>query len=173
MANQLTPFAWGEIALSQTAYVNGVPHATREAIGEWLEYAEPRKAISTLLERNSFIEEHSVVLNLRTTDGKNYDIKVYHPIGFLLMCMKAETDKARQMQEAVARFVWHFAGPKSFTPKERMERMKHRRTLLLDLAKTGDLTIRGALIEDLRDVSLELGVAMPGFATPQPSLPGV
>ena len=173
MTAQLTPFSYGEISLSQSTYLNGVPHATRDAIGEWLEYADPVRAVSKVLERNPYIDEHSTVVNLTTVDGKNRDVKVYHPIGFLLIVMESDTEKARRMKEAVARFVWHFAGPKTFTHKERMERMKHRRVLLLDLAKTGDLAIRGALIEDLREVSLELGIAMPGFATPQSALPGV
>jgi len=33
-------------------YRDGIPHATRAAIGEWLEYADPQKAIDKLLERN-------------------------------------------------------------------------------------------------------------------------
>lgn len=83
--NEVTPFHWGEIALSETVFIDGVPHATKTAIGEWLEYAEPRVAVNNILARNSYIEAHSVDINLISTDGKKYDTKVYHPIGFLLI----------------------------------------------------------------------------------------
>ena len=73
------PFSWGEISLSQTVQINGIPHVTRRAVGEWLEYAEPRKAIDKLVERNQHIEKRSVTVNMTATDGKNYDMKVYHP----------------------------------------------------------------------------------------------
>ena len=39
-----TPFTWGDITLSQVVDIDGTPHITKQAIGEWLEYIEPRKA---------------------------------------------------------------------------------------------------------------------------------
>lgn len=160
-ATELAPFAWGNIELSQATYVNGVPCVTRQAIGEWLEYGDPQKAIDNILSRNPHIERHSVPLKLRATDGKEYDTIVYHPIGFMMIVMESGQPKAKAMKEAVAEFVWRFAGPQDLTRKERLELLKHRRVLLNDLAKTGDTALREALITDLRDVSLTLGTPVP------------
>jgi len=52
--------------------------------GEWLEYADPQNAVDQVLGRNPHIENYSVPVKLSGTDGKIYDTKVYHPIGFLL-----------------------------------------------------------------------------------------
>ena len=175
---EISNFIWGDIALSQVAYVDGIPHATRAAIGEWLEYADPQKGIDNLLDRNSYIEAHSVPLKLTATDGKNYDTFVYHPIGFLLIVMESGQPKAIEMKQAVAKFVWHFAGPSKLMPKERMELLKLRRTLLNDLGKTKDAFVRQALLADLAEVSLRLGLHVPdvtllGKDANQIALPGV
>lgn len=177
-ATEVTPFHWGDIALSETIYIDGAPHATRNAIGEWLEYDDPIRAISKLLERNTYIDEHSVVVKLTTTDGKKYDTKVYHPIGFLLIVMESGQPKAQAMKQAVAEFVWHFAGPRRMSFKERMELLKHGRVLLNNLAKTKDAFERDGLIVQLREVQLALGQAMPdierlGKNPDQLALPGV
>ncbi len=112
---ELAPFVWGSIELSQATYVNGVPCATRQAIGEWLEYADPQKAVDNILAKNLHIERHSVPLKLRATDGKNYDTSVYHPIGFMMIVMESGQPRAKAMKEAVAEFVWRFAGPQDLS----------------------------------------------------------
>ncbi len=68
-AQSLQPFQWGEINLSQIVHINGIPHATKTAIGEWLEYADPRDAINKIVERNSHLRHYSVAVKLtaRTT----------------------------------------------------------------------------------------------------------
>ncbi|WP_275098105.1 hypothetical protein [Sedimenticola hydrogenitrophicus] len=119
MTNTTQSFQWGDIALSQVAYVDGIPHATRQAIGEWLEYADSQKAIDNLLDRNPHIEHYSTPLNLRAVDGKMRDVSVYHPIGFLLIVMESGQPKALACKVAVAEFVWHFAGPHGADTKER------------------------------------------------------
>lgn len=178
MSKEISNFIWGDIALSQVVYIDGVPHATRAAIGEWLEYEDPIRAISKLLERNTYIDEHSVVVKLTATDGKNYDTTVYHPIGFLLIVMESGQPKAQAMKQAVAEFVWHFAGPRKASFKERAELLKLSRNLLNDLAKTKDAFVRNALITSLREVHLELGQPLPDIAllgkdANQLALPGV
>ena len=178
MSTEINTFNWGEIALSQVVYKDGIPHATRYAIGEWLEYADPQKAIDNILARNSYIEAHSVPLKLRGTDGKNYETFVYHPIGFLLIVMESGQTKAQAMKQAVAEFVWHFAGPKQITPKERIELLKLSRTLYNDLAKTKDAFVRDGLLAHLREVSFALGQSVPdisrlGKDADQLALPGV
>lgn len=157
-------FNWGDIALSQVVYIGGVPHATRASIGEWLEYADPQKAIDNILTRNPYIEAHSVPLKLRGTDGKNYETFVYHPIGFLLIVMESGQPKAQAMKQAVAEFVWHFAGPRQMSFKESTELLKLRRTLINDIGKTNDAFCRQALLDDLLDVSFTVGKSVPDIA---------
>ena len=71
------PFIWKEIALSEVVFVDGVPHTTRRAIGEWLEYADPQKAIDNILARNPHLEAHTIPLNLRGMDGaRDYETSV-------------------------------------------------------------------------------------------------
>ncbi len=110
--NQLSTFTFGEIALNQVTLLDGIPHITRQGMGEWLEYADPQNAIYKILERNPHIEAHSVVANLSTTDGKKYDINVYHPIGFLLTVMESGQPRAKEKKVEIAEFVWHFSNQK-------------------------------------------------------------
>lgn len=175
---ETTPFNWGEIALSETIFIEGAPHVTRFAVGEWLEYDDPIRAISKLLERNSYIEEHSVVVKLTTTDGKNYDTNVYHPIGFLLIVMESGQQKAQAMKQAVAEFVWHFAGPRKMSFKERMDLLKVSCAITGKLGETSDAFVRDVLIAHLREVHLSMGVPLPDLArlgkdADQLALPGV
>ncbi|WP_374960997.1 hypothetical protein [Spongiibacter tropicus] len=113
------PFHWGQIELTQAVFIDGIPHITKTAVGEWLEYAEPRVAINNILTRNSYVDCYSTDINLISVDGKNRDTKVYHPIGFLLLVMESGQPKAQAMKVAVAEFVWHFAGPVNISDKER------------------------------------------------------
>ncbi|MFA6971630.1 MAG: hypothetical protein WC208_09555 [Gallionella sp.] len=161
---ETTPFNWGEIALAETVFIDGAPHATRFAIGDWLEYEDPADGIRKILNRNSYIEEHSVAVKLTATDGKKYDTKVYHPIGFLLIVMESGQPKAQAMKQAVAEFVWHFAGPRKMSFKERTELLKLSRVLLADLGKTKDAFVSEALITHLREVHLTLGQPLPDIA---------
>lgn len=175
---ETTPFHWGEIALAETVFIDGAPHATRYAIGDWLEYADPQNAMDVILKRNSYIEAHSVPVKLTGTDGKNYDTKVYHPIGFLLIVMESGQPKAQAMKQAVAEFVWHFAGPRKMSFKERTELLKLSRTITNDLGKTKDAFVRDVLLNHLREVHLTMGQPLPDIARlgkniDQLALPGV
>lgn len=157
----ISNFVFGDIQLSQVVFIEGIPHATRAAIGEWLEYADPQNAVDVILGRNPHIEEHSVPVNLTGTDGKNYDTSVYHPIGFLLIVMESGQPKAKEMKRAVAEFVWRYAGGSKCSAKERIELLKMRRALVGDMARTKDAFARRALMDDLVEVSLRLGQPVP------------
>lgn len=141
MSNPIQNFHWGDIALTQVVYVDGIPHPTKQAIGEWLEYGEPRKAINKVLERNTYIDHYSTDVNLTSVDDKNRDTKVYHPIGFLLIVMESGQPRAQAMKVAVAEFVWHFAGPKEVSLKERNSYLREIERLTDRLATTKDAMI--------------------------------
>lgn len=71
-ALSLRSLPWSDIDLSQIVRINGIPHATKTAIGEWLEYADLRDAINKIIERNSYLRRYSVAAKLTTVDGKGY-----------------------------------------------------------------------------------------------------
>jgi len=159
--NQPAPFKWGEIELSQAVFVDGVPHVTRAAMGEWLEYAEPQKAIDKILLRNSHIEHYSVHVKLGCTDGKNYDVSVFHPIGFLLTVMESGQPKATAMKVAVAEFVWHFAGGRKMSSKQEADLIKLQFSIVKELVNMKDLFGRTILLERLGRICFELRQQMP------------
>lgn len=160
--NQVTPFVWGEISLSETVMVDGVPHATRYAMGEWAEYADPQKAIDKILERNPHIEAWGIPVKLTGMGGARvYETTVYHPIGFMLVAMESGQPRAHEMKQAIAKFVWHFAGRRPLSHKERIELLKLRRTILNDLGKNKDAFVQKALFADLVEISLLLGQPVP------------
>jgi hypothetical protein len=161
--NTVNAFTWGEIALSQVIYIDGVPHATKTAIGEWLEYADPRDAINKIVERNEYIRPWSVAVKLTATDGKNYSTEVFHPIGFLLIVMESGQPKAQAMKQAVAEFVWNFAGPKQLTPRLRHDLIRTRIVLLREIEASRDAFVTAALVKTLQDVSLQLGMPLPSM----------
>ena len=165
MANQsqITPFVWGDISLSETLIIDGIPHATKPAMGEWLEYGDPRDAINKIIERNPHLRRWSTAVKLTAVDGKNRDTEVFHPVGFLLIVMESGQPRAHAMKQAVAEFVHQFVGRKPMSHKERVELLKLRRTLLNDLAKTKDAFIQQAMMADLQEISLAIGQPLPAL----------
>jgi len=165
MTNNLpSSFAWGDIELSQTIIIDNIPHTTRSAIGEWLEHSDPVRAVSKLLDRNPHIENYSTVVNLTTIDGKDRQVSVYHPIGFMLIVMESGQPKAHAMKVAVAEFVWHYAGPQKLNFKQQMELIKLQLSLFKALGKTKDAFVIQGLTERLSRVCLQLGQPMPDRA---------
>ncbi|MEO5328099.1 MAG: hypothetical protein H7829_07620 [Magnetococcus sp. THC-1_WYH] len=154
-------FSCGDIQLSQVVMIDGVPHATRQAIGEWLEYEEPRKGVAVILDRNPFIETYSTVLNLRTVDDKNRDVRVYHPQGFLLICMESQTEKAKRMKEAIAAFVWDHVKPAPVSIKDEIALSRLQRNIIQDLTRTKDAFGRQALANRLQRICHLLGEPLP------------
>ena len=159
--NQLSHFSFEAIELTEVVHLDGIPHVTRAAIGRWLEYADPQKAIDKIIERNPHIEAWGTHLKLGGMGGaREYETSVYHPVGFLLIVMESGQPKAHAKKEAVASFVWNF-NRHPLAPTERMELLKMRRSLINDLARCRDAFARQALLADLRSVSKGLGVPLP------------
>lgn len=162
MQANISAFQFNDISLSQVVYRDGVPHATRASIGEWLEYADPQKAVDNILSRNPHIEAWGIPLNLRgMDDARDYETTAYHPIGFMLIVMESGQPRAKEFKQSVAEFVWHYVKPRDKSFKEETELLKLRRVILSDLGKNRDAFVQQALIEDLRRVSLALGLPVP------------
>lgn len=75
---------------------------TREQIGKALEYADPQKAIDNLHKRNkNRLDQLSVTLKLRGTDGKMYDTYLYSAKGVYEICRWSRQPKANAFYDFV------------------------------------------------------------------------
>jgi len=104
------PFIFQNIRLKEACWLDDTPYFTRRAIGEWLEYSPKTqdRAIAKIIERNSYIDQFSVLVKLTSTDGKKYDQNVYNPIGFQLIVFESRQPKARAYKIMVAHLVYAF-----------------------------------------------------------------
>ena len=114
-----TPFTYGGLKLRESLLINRVPHFTRRAIGELLEYAKPQEAIDKIINRNPHIRDFAVVVKLTTTDEcshsklgceqrtrtREIDTEVYDPIGMQLIVFESRQPKAIEYKIAVATLV--------------------------------------------------------------------
>ena len=111
--SELIPFDYKDVHLTEACWINGDPHFTRRAIGEYLEYTQPQSAISRIIERNPHISQFSSVVKLTTEldsrKGQKYERQVehevYNPIGLQLIINKSNQPRALEFQIAVAHLV--------------------------------------------------------------------
>lgn len=77
-----------------------------ESIGRALGYANPRKAVINIFDRNEKeLNNFSIQLKMRSTDGKDYFKRVFNEEGIYLITMHANTSKASQFRIELAKFV--------------------------------------------------------------------
>ena len=106
----LVPFAFQAVRLRESCWIDGKPYFTRFAVGEWLGYAAPQKAIDKIIERNPHLRDPrwSVAVKLTGTDGKQYEHQVFDPIGFQLIVFESRQPKALEYKVAVANLAWAY-----------------------------------------------------------------
>jgi transposase len=127
---QFYPFLFQHVHLKESCWIENTPYFTRRAIGEWLEYPNPKQAIQNIIKRNPHIEDPrwSSVLKMRTelATGKQGDrlykredeIEIYNPIGLQLIVFESHQPKAKAYKIAVANLVWAFMQGKLTMPSE-------------------------------------------------------
>lgn len=100
-------FQFEGMALKEACWMDGKPYFTGRSIGEFLEYANPGRDINRIVQRNPHINDSrwSVVARLATTDGKQYRIRIYDPIGLQLIIFESQQPKAIQFKIAAAHLV--------------------------------------------------------------------
>jgi len=110
MTTAIVPFLFKSVRLQETCWIDGSPYFTRRAIGEWLGYFRPQKAIDNIVARNPHLVDSrwAVTLNLRGTDGKEYETQIFNPIGLQLIVFKSNQPKALEFQVAVANLVYAY-----------------------------------------------------------------
>lgn len=117
------PFEFENIKLKEACWINGDPYFTRRAIGEWLEYADPKEAIEQTIRRNPHIQDSrwSTTVKLTAFDGKGYETEVYSPIGFQLIVFESSQPKAKIYKVAVAHLVVAYTQCRLNTPAEELK----------------------------------------------------
>lgn len=82
-------------------------YMTAGQLGKCLEYAEPIIAINKVVSRNPYLknEEFSVVTKLVSTDGKQYNTRVFTEDGIYEVTMLAKTEKAKQFRAWVRKLL--------------------------------------------------------------------
>ena len=91
-------------ALLVDCYTDGCGnfYMTREQIGQALEYPHPRQAIDNIHKRHKErLDLFSVVLKMRTTDGKKYDTVLYQSRGVYEICRHSNQPKADAFYDCV------------------------------------------------------------------------
>lgn len=80
---------------------------TSEQLGNCLQYANGRKGIENILSRSEYLKqpEFSVTLNLRATDGKYYNTRVFTEDGIYEVTMLAKTEKAKEFRAWVRKLL--------------------------------------------------------------------
>lgn len=105
------PFQFEGMRLQEACFISGNPYFTGRAIGEFLEYDHPDRAIHKTVERNTHIKEFSTLVILTNVEGKRdvtREVRVYDPIGLQLIINKSNQPKALAFQIAVAHLVLAF-----------------------------------------------------------------
>lgn len=148
----LVPFSFEGIDLKESCWLNGKPYSSGRAIGELLQYEHPHQAIQTIISRNPHINDPrwSVVLNLRTTDGKEYETRVYDPIGVQLITFESRQPKARAYKVAVAHMVWACMNGQLRPPVDPSYAAQLR---ALDLLPRGQKGLQARVLAQMKDCS--------------------
>jgi hypothetical protein len=111
----IIPFKHSGVDISEACWLQDkvsmtyMPYFTRKAIGEWLGARHPQKYVDNIIDRNPYINDYSVNLNLRCADGKKYDQNLLNPIGLQLVVMESDLPKAKDYKKAVARLIWEMS----------------------------------------------------------------
>lgn len=74
---ELVPFKYDAVALREACWIKGVPFFTRRAIGEWLEYSNPQKAIDNIVERNPHVRDPRWATTIRLSVADQYDTSTW------------------------------------------------------------------------------------------------
>jgi len=110
--NNIIPFTFEGMALKESCWIEGVPHFTYRAIGEFLEYKEAYNQIRRLVARNPYILRYQTTVNLTVVEGtKNVTrkLEVVHPIGMQCIFFESHQPAAIKYKVATASLIWAIA----------------------------------------------------------------
>lgn len=94
MNNPIQTFQFNELPVSVIDH-NGDGWMTGDDIGNALEYSSPRISINNIFDRNiDELDEYSVEIKLMSTDGKQYNTRVYNEEGVMMIAFFSKQPKA-------------------------------------------------------------------------------
>jgi phage antirepressor YoqD-like protein len=139
---------------------------TRRQIGQALGYSDPQKAIDNLHSKHdNRLNQFSVTLKVRGTDGKDYDTCLYSYKGIMELCRWSQQPKA----DAFMDWVWNVmetirkTGTYSMVPKSFAEALRlaadleEEKQMLLPKAEQFDRFISGENLQDMNTAAKTLG----------------
>ncbi|MFA6832417.1 MAG: BRO family protein [Bacteroidaceae bacterium] len=98
----ITTEKFGEVDCNFYRNMNDDMLLTREQIGTALEYSNPQKAIDNIHKRHrDRLDNLSVTLKLRATDGKEYDTTLYSERGIMEICRWSNKSNANRFMDWV------------------------------------------------------------------------
>lgn len=87
---------------------------TRDQIGEALGYSNPQKAMDNLHKRHKDrLDKFSILLKLRSTDGKLYNTTLYSEMGVYEICRWSQKEKANEFLD----WVWQLVNDYRHNPE--------------------------------------------------------
>lgn len=107
------PFFFEGVQLKEACWIGNEPYLTRQAIGEFLEYSDPKKAIDKIIERNPYIDDDRFSTTVKLTvveGGRNVTryTRIYNPIGLQLIIFESGQPKAKLCKIAIAHLVYTY-----------------------------------------------------------------
>lgn len=115
IVNNLIPFHYEGMALKESCWIDGKPHFTSTAIGEFLGYIRPDIAIHKIISRNPYILQFRTLTKLvRVEGGKNVsrELEIFDPIGLQCIFFESHQPKAIEYKVAAAKLIWDMASGK-------------------------------------------------------------
>lgn len=162
--------------------IHNVPWLRGYQIGSALGFSQPDAAIAKLFARNAdeFTDEMTQVLDLPTAGGVQ-QVRVFSPRGCYLLGMLARTPIAKAFRQWVLDVLEGRAVARQDRPVtvgQQIQLHKLRKDLMRDLVGETAAGVRAALHQQLRQVSVLLGLHTPAIETlgrtvEQPELPGL
>lgn len=83
------------------------PYMTTEQLGNCLGYAHPKRALSTILDRNTYLDapEFSTTVKMTAVDGKQRNVRVFTEDGIYEITMLAKTEKAKEFRSWIRKLL--------------------------------------------------------------------
>ncbi|MBR1534403.1 MAG: Bro-N domain-containing protein [Ruminococcus sp.] len=83
------------------------PYMTTEQLGNCLGFAHPKKALSNILDRNTYLDapEFSRVVKMTAVDGKQRNVRVFTEDGIYEITMLAKTEKAKEFRSWIRKLL--------------------------------------------------------------------
>lgn len=144
MNQSIQTYQFNQIPVSVIDH-NGDGWMTGDDVGKSLEYNQPRKRINEIFSRyRDELEEFSVDLKLRSTDGKLYNMRVYNEEGVMMLAFFSKQPKAAAFRKWAVSVLKSYRqqGSRPAIPTETQTIIRNLQAELLNSRKRMDKVLR-------------------------------